>query len=56
MNTEQLLAAARLAATLGGCTCDPDVDVETDTAGIHTAHVRHDAWCSLLKRRAARCN
>jgi hypothetical protein len=50
-----LIIAARIAAALAGCTCTPDVDIET-VDEIHHAHVRHDPWCRLLNKRAASCN
>jgi hypothetical protein len=39
------LEAALIATRTAGCTCSPEIEVN----GIH-ATVRHDAWCSVLRR------
>jgi hypothetical protein len=38
--------AAIVAARAEGCTCAPEVTI----AGV-SAFLRHDSWCSLLRRR-----
>ncbi len=40
------LEAVRVAIRTEGCTCKPDITVE----GIY-AHVQHDDWCALLRKR-----
>ena len=52
----ELVNAARFAAALDGCTCTPEIEIETDDYGIHHAHIAHDTWCALLTRRAAPWN
>jgi hypothetical protein len=56
VTTRELVDAAIVAARVGGCTCDVEVDVTTDADGLHHATVRHDHWCPLLNRRTARWN
>lgn len=53
---DTLSAAASTAARIAGCDCRPDVDVVEEFPAMYRATVRHDTWCTLLRRAASRWN
>lgn len=42
---DEIIAAAKLAAFLNGCTCNAHVRLQNPQPGVYYAEVAHDAWC-----------
>lgn len=46
----QAVAAALVAARIGGCTCDPDIRITAESgAGDYSIGVAHDDWCEHFR-------
>jgi len=42
---KQMIAAAKVAARMGGCTCQPDVTLYELAPGVTISNCAHDSWC-----------